>query len=65
MAMSSNLGFILGSAIAGILGGTVLGSVLPILAGLFLSMFTLIVIGIRLKESKRLSLKFLYQKKGA
>ena len=49
MAMSSNLGFILGPAIAGILGGTVLGSVLPILAALFLSMFTLIVIEIRLK----------------
>lgn len=64
MAMSSNLGFILGPAIAGILGGTVLGSVLPILAALFLSMFTLIVIGIRLKESKRLSTEVLISEEG-
>ena len=64
MAMSSNLGFILGPAIAGILGGTVLGSVLPILAALFLSMFTLIVIGIRLKESKRFSTEVLISEEG-
>ncbi len=65
MAMSSNLGFILGPAIAGILGGTILGSVLPILAALFLSMFTLIVIEIRLKESKRLSTEVLISEEGS
>ena len=32
MAISSNLGFILGPALAGILGGTIYGSILPVLA---------------------------------
>ena len=31
MAMSSNLGFILGPALAGILGGTIYGAILPVL----------------------------------
>lgn len=65
MAMSANLGFILGPAIAGILGGTVLGSLLPILAALLFSMFTLIVIGFRLKESKRLSTEILISEEGS
>lgn len=53
MAISSNLGFIVGPALAGILGATFYGHVLPVLAALILSAFTLIVIGIMLKESKR------------
>jgi MFS transporter, DHA1 family, tetracycline resistance protein len=67
MAMSANLGFILGPAIAGLLGegGTVLGSLLPILAALLLSMFTQIVIGFRLKESKRLSTEILISEEGS
>ncbi|MGI0022995.1 MAG: MFS transporter [Nitrososphaeraceae archaeon] len=65
MAMSANLGFILGPAIAGILGGTMLGSLLPILAALLFSMFTLIVIGFRLKESKRLSTEILISEEGS
>lgn len=65
MAMSANLGFILGPAIAGILGGTVLGSLLPILAALLFSIFTLIVIGFRLKESKRLSTEILITEEGS
>jgi MFS transporter, DHA1 family, tetracycline resistance protein len=51
MAISSNLGFILGPALAGILGGTVYGAILPVLAALILSMITLIVIGFLLRES--------------
>ncbi len=52
MAMSSNLGFIVGPALAGILGTTIYGETLPVLAALFLSLATLAVIGLALKESK-------------
>ena len=52
MAMSSNLGFIVGPALAGILGATIYQETLPVLAALFLSLLTLIVIGFALKESK-------------
>jgi DHA1 family tetracycline resistance protein-like MFS transporter len=52
MAISSNLGFILGPALAGILAGTIYGVILPVLAALLLSVTTLFVIGILLKESK-------------
>jgi MFS transporter, DHA1 family, tetracycline resistance protein len=52
MAMSSNLGFILGPALAGILGGTIYGAILPVLAALILSLMTIVVIIFLLKESK-------------
>ncbi|HEY7081970.1 MAG TPA: MFS transporter [Nitrososphaeraceae archaeon] len=52
MAISSNLGFILGPALAGILGGTIYGAILPVLAALVLSMATVLVIVFLLKESK-------------
>ena len=52
MAISSNLGFIIGPALAGILGATIYQEILPVLAALFLSLITLIVIGFTLKESK-------------
>jgi MFS transporter, DHA1 family, tetracycline resistance protein len=52
MAISSNLGFIVGPAIAGILGATIYKEILPVLAALFLTLVTLIVIGFTLKESK-------------
>ena len=52
MAISSNLGFIVGPAIAGILGSTIYREVLPVLAALVLSLITLFVIGFTLKESK-------------
>jgi MFS transporter, DHA1 family, tetracycline resistance protein len=52
MAISSNLGFIVGPALAGILGATIYGEKLPVLAALFLSSITLIVIGFALRESK-------------
>jgi MFS family permease len=52
MAMSSNLGFILGPALAGILGGTMYGAILPVLAALILSLITIAVISFLLKESK-------------
>jgi MFS family permease len=52
MAISSNLGFIVGPALAAILAATIYGYILPVLAALILSLFTLIVIGLALKESK-------------
>ncbi len=52
IAISSNLGFIVGPALAGILGATIYQEILPVLAALFLSLLTLIVIGFALKESK-------------
>src|SRR6185312_13620221 len=64
MAISSNLGFILGPAIAGILGGTIYGAILPVLAALILSLATLIVIGFLLKESKPSSQEMLVPEEG-
>ena len=55
MAISSNLGFILGPALAGILAGTVYGPILPVLAALLLSLVTLFVIWFLLRESKNKS----------
>jgi len=52
MVISSNLGFIVGPALAGILGATIYQEILPVLAALFLSLVTLIVIVFALKESK-------------
>jgi MFS family permease len=55
MAISSNLGFIVGPAIAGILGGTIYGEILPVLAALVLSFVTLVILYFMLQESKPLS----------
>ncbi|HYZ60438.1 MAG TPA: MFS transporter [Nitrososphaeraceae archaeon] len=52
MAMSSNLGFIVGPALAGILVATVYGEALPVLVALILSLVVLVVIILTLKESK-------------
>jgi MFS family permease len=52
MAISSNLGFIVGPALAGILGSTVYKEILPVLAAVFISLIALIVIAVMLKESK-------------
>ena len=64
MAISSNLGFILGPALAGILGGTIYGAILPVLAALILSLVTLIVIGFLLRESKPPSEEILVPEEG-
>ena len=64
MAISSNLGFILGPALAGILGGTVYGALLPVLAALLLSIVTIFVIGFLLKESKAKSNPILISQEG-
>jgi MFS transporter, DHA1 family, tetracycline resistance protein len=57
IAISSNLGFIIGPALAGILGGTIYGAILPVLAALILSLVTIIVIVFLLRESKPSSLE--------
>ena len=64
MAMSSNLGFILGPALAGILGGTIYGAILPVLAALILSLITIVVINFLLKESKPKTEETLVPEKG-
>jgi MFS transporter, DHA1 family, tetracycline resistance protein len=64
IAISSNLGFILGPALAGILGGTIYGSILPVLAALILSFVTIVVIAFLLRESKPSSEEILVPEEG-
>ena len=64
MAISSNLGFIVGPAIAGILGATSYGALLPVLAALILSLVTVVVIFALLKESKRVPDQIVVPKDG-
>jgi len=52
MSISANLGFIIGPALAGLLGATALGETLPILAALLISVIATIIIAAMLKESK-------------
>ena len=53
MAMSSSLGFIIGPAIAGVLGATFLEERLPVMAAMLISMVALYLIVKRLPESKQ------------
>ncbi|MFQ5683050.1 MAG: MFS transporter [Candidatus Binatia bacterium] len=57
MAISANLGFILGPALAGVLGATVLGEILPVLAALIISLGATVLIAFKLPESKPCILK--------
>lgn len=50
MAVSSNLGFVLGPAIAGILGSTALGAVVPVMAAAAISLIATVLIGARLPD---------------
>ncbi len=52
MAMSSSLGFILGPALAGLLGATIYEEKIPVGAAILISVTALIVIWFRLPESK-------------
>jgi len=52
MAVSSNLGFIIGPALAGILGATILGVKLPVIAALVISLIAVLLIMFKLPESK-------------
>ena len=51
MAVASNLGFVLGPAIAGVLGGSALGEVPPVLAAIAVSILASAIIFLRLEES--------------
>ena len=51
MAMSTNLGFIVGPALAGLLGATVLGEIAPVAAAFAISAAALVLIRFGLRES--------------
>lgn len=53
MAVSSNLGFVLGPAVAGLLGVTVLGELLPVLAAFAISLIASAIIAFKLPETER------------
>jgi len=52
MAMSTNLGFIVGPALAGLLGATVLGEIVPVFAALLISVAATLMIAFGLKDSQ-------------
>lgn len=52
MGMASSLGFILGPTIAGLLGSTAYGELIPVLAAAFISLVAIFVIQFYLPESK-------------
>ncbi len=52
MSVSSNLGYILGPALAGVLGATALGETLPVLAAFAISFVATIMIAVMLPESR-------------
>ena len=58
MAVASNLGFIFGPAIAGILGATALGETLPVLAALGISVIAAFLIWLGVPESRPCVLDF-------
>jgi MFS family permease len=64
MAVSASLGFIVGPALAGILGATVFGETLPVLAALLISVAASIIILLYLPESKASKMKGEPNKKG-
>ena len=57
MAISANLGFIFGPALAGILGTTDLKETLPVLAALVISIIASLLVAFFLPESKKCTLK--------
>ena len=52
MAVAGNLGFIFGPALAGLLGATVYGEILPVFAALLISIFATVIIATGLKETR-------------
>lgn len=50
MALSGNLGFVLGPALAGLLGATMLGEILPVVVALLISIVATLIIMFGLKE---------------
>jgi len=52
LSVSGNLGFILGPALAGVLGATVMGPLGPVLAAAIISLLAMLLIRFRLPESR-------------
>jgi len=52
MAISTNIGFVAGPAIAGLIGATIYGEILPVAAALFVSFIATLLIAFGLTESK-------------
>lgn len=50
MALSGNLGFVLGPALAGLLGATIYGEVIPVIAALAISLVAALIIFFRLED---------------
>ena len=50
MALSGNLGFVIGPALAGLLGATVYGEILPVIAAMLISLLATLIIVFGLKE---------------
>lgn len=50
MALSGNLGFVLGPALAGLLGATIYGELLPVLAAMLISLLATLIIAFGLRE---------------
>lgn len=57
LSASGNLGFIIGPTIAGLLGSTVYGEIIPVLAALCISLIAIFVIAAYLPESKCMPLE--------
>jgi MFS transporter, DHA1 family, tetracycline resistance protein len=52
LSISANLGFIVGPALAGVLGGTIYKELLPVISAVLISSMAFVVVGFMLKESK-------------
>jgi MFS family permease len=57
MSISSNLGFIIGPALAGILSATIFKELIPVIAAFIISLIAVFIIGIYLPESKSFDIK--------
>ena len=51
MSASANIGFIIGPALAGLLGATVYGELVPVLLAMFVSLAAIFIIALMLRES--------------
>ena len=52
MAASANIGFIIGPALAGLLGATAFGELVPVVLAMCVSLFAIFVIALMLRESR-------------
>ena len=64
MSASANLGFIFGPALAGLLGSTILGDILPVIIAMAISLVAIFVIQLRLVEISPCEIKGSLDEKG-